>query len=168
VIVAPKDPDATDRLDVGNPLMMADLYEKAGSNGSSSTDQFDLRLLCRRMHRVMNSSYHISALDRGRPYNPAFMHPDDLEQRGLNDGDLAEISSARASILAIVTGDPNLRPGVVSMTHGFGDVPELDHEVRQIGSPVNRLLSVDETFERYSGQPLMSNVPVSVRQAPDS
>jgi len=54
---------------------------------------------------------------------------------------------------------------VVSMTHGFGGVPEDDLQVRAIGSPTTRLSSVEDDFERSSGQPRMSNIPVMVSAA---
>ena len=59
--------------------------------------------------------------------------------------------------------DSNLRQGTVSMAHCFGDAPEHDSKVREIGSSTNRLLRNDVVYEPYSGQPLMSNVPVNVR-----
>ena len=60
--------------------------------------------------------------------------------------------------------DDELRPGTISMAQCFGDAPEFDDRVREIGSCTNRLLWNDRVYERYSGQPLMSNVPVNVRR----
>jgi hypothetical protein len=75
---------------------------------------------------------------------------------------VVELRSARAAIRAIVEGDGDVRPGVVSMAHSFGDVPELDDLFREIGSNTGRLIDVTDHYERYSGQPRMSNVPVTV------
>jgi anaerobic selenocysteine-containing dehydrogenase len=164
ILVAAKDPGWEGRLDVGNPLMLADLRAIVdGGDPAARADGYAFRLLARRMHQL-NSSLHTPAIDRGRPYNPTFMHPDDLSDLGLVDGEVVEITSARASILGIVATDPNLRRGVVSMAHCFGAGPDRDADVRLIGSPTNRLLSLDHIFDRYSGQPLMSNVPVSIRR----
>ena len=44
----------------------------------------------------------------------------DLE---LADGDLTRITSAHGQIVAVIEGEEALRPGVVSMAHGFGRNP---------------------------------------------
>jgi hypothetical protein len=57
------------------------------------------------------------------------------------------------------------------MTHAFGGPPDRDHEVRTIGSSTNRLLTIDRDLQPYTGQPQMSNIPVSVQRVdalPDS
>jgi hypothetical protein len=51
----------------------------------------------------------------------------------------------------------------VSMAHAFGDSPDRDDRVREVGSSTNRLIANDRVFDRHSGQPLMSNIPVNVR-----
>jgi anaerobic selenocysteine-containing dehydrogenase len=92
------------------------------------------------------------------------MHPDDLAELGLAGGDLAEIRSARAAIVAVVEPDEGLRRGLVSITHGFGGLPgEDDDDVRRLGSNVGRLLSAVDDLQPYTYQPMMSNIPVSVR-----
>jgi hypothetical protein len=51
------------------------------------------------------------------------------------------------------------------MTHSWGDVPERDAEVRTIGANTGRLSSVESDYERYTGLPRMSNIPVAVSRA---
>jgi anaerobic selenocysteine-containing dehydrogenase len=164
VIVQAKEEGWTEKLDVGNDEMMADLadaFDTVDVTGELA-DGFEFRLLCRRMYQ-WNSALHIPAVDKGRPYNPAFMNPDDLARLGLTDGDLAEISSSRSAVPAVVMADAALRPGTVSMAHAFGDSPDRDDRVREVGSSTNRLIANDRVFDRHSGQPLMSNIPVNVR-----
>jgi anaerobic selenocysteine-containing dehydrogenase len=91
-----------------------------------------------------------------------------MDALSLRDGDVVEIRSARAAIRGIAEADPHLRRGLVSMTHAYGGPPERDDAFREIGSPTGRLLDVDAHWERYSGQPLMSNVPVAVRRVDES
>ena len=55
-----------------------------------------------------------------------------------------------------------LRPGLVSMAHGWGGAPDRDAEVRRIGGNTNRLASTDAAWDRYTGIPVMSNLPVDV------
>jgi anaerobic selenocysteine-containing dehydrogenase len=118
----------------------------------------------RRLDSRYNSGGHtLPRLQSKEPYNAAFMHPDDLDDLHLRDGDVVEISSARATILGIVQPEPRLRRGLVAMSHAFGDVEEYDEKVREIGSCTARLSDVDDQWDPYSGQPIMSNIPVAVR-----
>jgi anaerobic selenocysteine-containing dehydrogenase len=166
MVVGPKDPDCTDRLEVADPSMMADLEAilTAGPVASPApSDELPFRLLCRRLQQTYNSSGRRLAGLRKRPYNPAFMHSDDLAELGLRGGDIAEIRSERAAIVAVVEPDDGLRRGLVSITHGFGGLPGEDDDVRRLGSNVGRLLSAVDGLQPYTYQPLMSNIPVAVR-----
>jgi anaerobic selenocysteine-containing dehydrogenase len=168
-VVAPREPGWTGRLDVGNPDMMRDLQDIAAAVGSArgdttTSDDGDLRLIPRRVQHAYNSSHRDPATNHGKPYNPAFIHPNDVSRLGLVSGDIVEISSARASILAVVEVDATLREGLVSMTHCFGSLPDEDNRLLEIGSNTARLLDNDVNYQPYSGQPRMSNVPVSVRK----
>jgi len=167
LLVGPKDPDCTARLDVGNAQMMTDLAEVAAESADDveltpDGERLPYRFVCRRLQQAYNSSGRSLYGMRGRPYNPAFMHPDDLEELGLARGDLAEIRSARAAITAIVEPDATLRRGLVSMTHAFGGLTDGDEETREVGANVGRLLTVESGLEPYTGQPRMSNEPVAV------
>lgn len=165
--VDPKDPGCTDRLDVGNRQMMCDLEDIAHQPApvpvvGPEGELLEFRLITRRIQQALNSAGHELSGMRRR-YNPAFMHPDDLARLGVETGDTVEIRSERATILGVAEADETVRAGVVSMTHAFGDAPERDHEFREIGSNTGRLLTVDRYIQPYTGQPRMSNVPVSVR-----
>jgi anaerobic selenocysteine-containing dehydrogenase len=163
VIVAPGDPASNDRLDVGNGEMMDDLHAAAAGLAEYGDDgEFDLRMICRRATHVMNSSFNFASTNRGRAYNPAFLHPRDLERLGLESGDAVRIESRRGSIPAIVLADGTLRSGLVSMSHSFGGFPEDDDRYTELGSCTGRLGFDDERYDRYSGQPLMSNIPVRI------
>ena len=65
----------------------------------------------------------------------------------------------------MVAADANLRRGLVSMTHSWGDGPDRDADVRTIGANTGRLSPVDVDYERYTGLPRMSNIPVRVERA---
>lgn len=167
VLVEPKDPDYEGRLDVGNQQMMSDIgdffdRQTSGTVIAADGEPLEFRLISRRIQQALNSSGRALSGLRRR-YNPAFMNPDDLVRLGLKNGDTVEVRSERGSILGLVEADDTLRPGLVSMTHAFGDVPENDHKFREIGSSVGRLLWTDRDLQPYTGQPLMSNIPVSVK-----
>ncbi|WP_236792004.1 molybdopterin-dependent oxidoreductase [Amycolatopsis sp. GM8] len=162
-VVAPKDEDWPHRLCIGDETMLAELEALAPGRWRDTDAAFEFRLLSRRLDHMLNSSYNIPATNRGKNINLAYFNPDDLARLGLADGARIELVSARASIPGIVATEPGLRSGYISMAHGFGGVHDTEAEFASAGSATTRLLSATEVFDRYSGQPLMSNVPVNVR-----
>lgn len=166
--VAPREPGWTGRLDVGNAEMLADLATaRDGRDPLETAGDYPYRLLCRRMIHTFNSNgQDLEGLRTRWPYNPAFMHPEDLDKEGLAKGDLVEITSKSGSIMGVVEADETLRRGIVSMVHSFGGLPgKQDKQVLEWGTNTGRLLRVDEDMDRYTGQPRMSNVPVRVEAA---
>jgi anaerobic selenocysteine-containing dehydrogenase len=164
LFVQPKEAGWEGRLDIGNANMMRDLALRSSANARAVRDEerFPFRLLCRRERHVYNSSCNVAANNRGRGYNPAFIHPLDLEALGLRSGDSVWIESDLAGIPAIVESDETLRQGMVSIAFGFGGHPNLDDQFAQIGSSTNRLVRDDGVFDAYTGQPQMSNIPVRI------
>jgi anaerobic selenocysteine-containing dehydrogenase len=166
VLVAPKAAGWTGRLELANPDMMRDLAAVAAQLGSApastAADQYPFRLVCRRALHMYNSTFNDRATNRGKAYNPAFMNPHDLDGNGIAAGDVIMISSRWSTIMAIAEPDDELRRGLISITHGYGGEPGEDHRVREIGSPVGRLMTAEANYDRYSGQPLMSNLPVKI------
>ena len=162
VWVEPKDPGWDHHLDVGNGEMLRDLANVAERDPDPADDAFPFRLISRRMMHVHNSPTIAMPANRPR-YNPAFLNPEDLQMLELTPGDLVTISSRHATIPAIVADDPTLRSSLVSMTHGFGGLPESDHDVHRAGASPARLSTNDEVFDRYTGQPRMSNIPSAHR-----
>jgi len=164
--VEPRDPGCTAKLELADPVMLGELAEVAGEPLERETG-FTHRVLCRRLLDVHNSAGRdIAKLTRKYRYNPAFMHPDDLRSLGVAPGEVIEIESARASILGVAEAEEGLRRGVISMPHGFGDLPgsQADAKVREIGSNTGRLSDVERDYDPYTGIPLMSSIPVNVRR----
>jgi anaerobic selenocysteine-containing dehydrogenase len=132
---------------------------------ASETEAFPLRLISRRMMTAYNSSARdLPALRSKWTYNPAFMHPAELARHGLAPGDVIQIHSDHARILGVVEADPTVREGLISMSHSFGDTPEQDTDVRAIGGNTGRLTSVERDYDRFSGLPRMSNIPVRIER----
>ena len=152
------------RFDLAAPDMIADLKADAAS-GAKPARGFSL--LCRRMMHVYNSSFVGALPPSARPYNPVFLHPGDMSELGIEEGESVDVISDRGAIAGIAHADEALRPGSVSMSFGFGALPEQDGDYRELGSNTTRLISNDEIWDRYSGQPLMSNVPVDVVRRTD-
>ncbi|MCP5180560.1 MAG: molybdopterin-dependent oxidoreductase [Pseudomonadales bacterium] len=170
ICVLPREADCEERLDLGNAIMLGELREvrqepTTGHAGYRGEQTFTHRLVSRRLNDVYNSSGRdIPKLMKNGRYNPAYMHPDDLAAMGLHAGDVVEIASARAAILGVVEEADDVKPGVISMAHSFGDAPTEDHKLFSIGSNTGRLTSVDEDYDPRTGMPMMSAIPVNVRR----
>jgi anaerobic selenocysteine-containing dehydrogenase len=166
VFVAPKDPGWSGRLDVGNALMMADLHDLACQPIDVEDDvRFPFRLLSRRLREVWNTPTYAMPAGYSR-YNLLYVHPDDLAELGIRPGDLVQVQSEHGSVQAFAASDDTLRRKTVALPHNFGGLPE-DGDYLGQGVNAGLLLSNDVTYEKYSGQPLMSNVPVRLSLAHD-
>jgi anaerobic selenocysteine-containing dehydrogenase len=127
---------------------------------SDAGDAVELLLVSRREHAVYNSvAHHLPALRRRRPYNPAYVHPDDARDAGLDDGTLVAIESSIGAVTAVLHHSPDVRRGVVSMAHGFSATAEE-------GRAASTSALVDDTagYEPITGLPRMSAIPVRVRR----
>lgn len=162
---APKNPETAGRLDIGNSDMMSELDEVLKE--VHEHEGYPFRLICRRMKNAYNSSLRdIPSLSKGAPpYNPAFLHPDDIAQLGLSEGDRIVLESPHGKVSGIVASDPSLRDGLVSMAHAYGGLPDEDSDIAAIGSSTSLLVSTEDSYDRYSGIPRMSCVPVKVSAA---
>ena len=171
--VRPRDEECDEKLDIGNEFMVGDLAEVSTEPVTADAAYapelaFSHRLVSRRLNDVYNSSGRdIPALMKNHRYNPAFMNPGDMEAAGLNHGDVVRIESDHASILGIVEEAPDVRTGVISMAHAFGDAPELDNQVMYIGSNTGRLTNVERDYDPRTGMPRMSAIPVNLKRVED-
>ncbi|MFN3231516.1 MAG: molybdopterin-dependent oxidoreductase [Alphaproteobacteria bacterium] len=174
ILVLPKDEECEEKLDIGNEFMMADLREVLEEPvtkhaGYTMDTTYSHRLVSRRMNDVYNSSGRdIPVLVKNHQYNPAFMNPGDIAALGLHAGDVVEISSDHASILGVVEEASDVRPGVISMAHAFGDAPEHDKQVFYIGSNTGRLTNVEKDYDHRTGMPRMSAIPVNIKRVDQS
>ncbi|HWS47740.1 MAG TPA: molybdopterin-dependent oxidoreductase, partial [Acidimicrobiia bacterium] len=168
--VGPSDPDCEDRLDVGNADMLAELGEiRERAHTPHGDDGRPFLFVPRRENRVINSTGRsLPGLMRGRRYNPAFMHPDDLARLGIAAGDVVEIRSEYDAITSVAEADADLRPGVVSMSHNFGGNPGENEDPHIDGANTNRLLRTDAEYDRYTGIPRMGALPVAVVPGPSA
>ena len=168
-LAAPKDPGWPHRLQLGHPRMLAELREVARSLASPGTTRaeevgkgvgLELLLVSRREHAVYNSvGHHLPALHRRRPYNPAYVHPTDAQRLGASAGSTVIIESTVGAIRAVLVPAPDVRPGVVSMAHGFE--PDADGQ----GACTAALVDDERDCESLSGLPRMSAIPVRVSLA---
>ena len=172
--VAPKRAGSP-RLDVGRAEMLAELAEVRAEpyfegGGYREGEAFSHRLVSRRLLESYNSSGRdIPRLMRkyAQTGNPAYMNPLDIAELGLAAGDVVEIASARAAIFGVVEPAEDVRSGVISMAHAWGDAPTEDARVRELGANTGRLSDTQRDFDLITGIPVMSAIPVNVRKVPD-
>ncbi|HPG25578.1 MAG TPA: molybdopterin-dependent oxidoreductase [Myxococcota bacterium] len=162
VFVEPGEADAAARLCVGSALLLDELATFAAGE-AYEREGFDYHLVSRRMANTFNSvGTDIPALTDRYGTNPAFMHPDDLIREGLAKGDRIRLASAHGEVEARVWPDPDLRRGLVSMTHCWGAGSDPTGSSGPHGAHVGELISVEVDCARFSGIPLMSALPVRV------
>ncbi len=82
---------------------------------------YDLQLLGRRHLRSNNSWLNrVPAMGKGERRCTVLVHPDDAAARGLDDGQLVAVSSSVGRIELPAQVSDEMRPGVVSIPHGWG------------------------------------------------
>lgn len=164
-VVEERDPDCTARLELGNEVLLAGLDEILAEDFRAAQDdaEFPMRLIPRRHPNFMNSSgITLSALNRGKPYNPAFAHPETLASIGLESGAAAIVASRHDRIPCVVEADDTMRRDVISMHHAFGGFPTDDRDYRDHGSNVGRLVPTDAEYDPITGMPRQANIPVRI------
>jgi anaerobic selenocysteine-containing dehydrogenase len=125
-------------------------------------------LVGRRDLRSNNSWMHnVSVLVKGKPRCTAQLHPHDAEALGLADGEDAIVRSRVGEVRVPVEVTDGIRPGVVSIPHGWGhDLDGVQLAVAGAHAGVNSNLLADETlFDPISGNAVLNGIPVDVRRA---
>ena len=164
----PREPDWPHRLDVGNGDMMAELKRIAGElqDAYEVTDESARRLLLvsRREHEVYNSVGHsLPALKKRRPYNPVYLHPAEAESLSVGDGDFVVIRSDSGVATGCVHIADDVRRGVISVAHGFPN-QDAPWPTSFLGTSVSALIDDAVGYDRFSGLPRMSAIPVAVER----
>ncbi len=129
-----------------------------------------LVLIGRRDVRSNNSWMHnVSVLVRGRDRATLMMHPLDAARLGLGDGDRALVTSAVGQVSAPVEVTDGIRPGVVSLPHGWGhDRDGTRTAVASARPGANVNLLVPGTFlDEPSGNAAVNGVEVRISPLPD-
>ncbi len=83
------------------------------------------------------------------------VHPDDAAAAGLAGATRVTVRSAHGAVTATLWADGNVRPGVVSMTHGHA------------ASSPGQLTSTHDDVDPLTTMPRASGVPVTLEPAPD-
>ena len=136
---------------------------------ASGSDHF--RLITRRSHRTHNSWTQnvVELMKKSESQtNFLYMHPEDAEQVGLSDGDVADVTSSVAALRVPIRLLPELMRGTVALPHGWGhqDAAGLSVASKLGGVNVN-LLAADgpDNVEALSGMAQLTGIRVQVAPA---
>jgi len=163
----PRLPDAlrtrSGRVELAPDELLADVARL-----QSSIDEFvtrDLVLVGRRHLRSNNSWMHnIEVLVKGKPRCTLQVHPDDAARLGVRDGHRARVASRVGEVDAVVEVTEDIRPGVVSLPHGWGHgMPGTRLNVAAERAGVNsNVLTDDRAIDPLSGTSVLNGIPVTV------
>ena len=138
-------------------------------DASLDRDWGDSMVLVGRRHVRSNNSWmhNIKVLTKGRNRCTLQIHPDDADRLGLTDGAPARVASRVGAVEIDVEVTDGIRPGVVSIPHGFGqNLPGVRLRVAQEYRGVNTNVLTDEQFyDEISGNIAFNGVAVTVTPA---
>jgi anaerobic selenocysteine-containing dehydrogenase len=127
-----------------------------------------LVLVGRRHLRDNNSWMHnLPVILKGKARCTLQIHPGDARRLGLAHGEPAEVASRTGRVTVPVEVTDAIRPGVVSLPHGWGhdlDGASLSVAATRPGANAN-LLSDEEAFDPLSGNAVLNGIPVKVAPA---
>ncbi|HEX6420343.1 MAG TPA: molybdopterin-dependent oxidoreductase [Acidimicrobiales bacterium] len=125
-------------------------------------------LIGRRDLRSNNSWMHnVEVLVKGRPRCTLHVHPEDAGRLGLAGGGEARVTSRTGEVVVPVEVTDAIRPGVVSIPHGWGhDLDGVELSVARRHAGVNSNLLADEQLvDPLSGTAVLNGIPVAVAPA---
>lgn len=163
----PRLPDAlrtrSGMIELAPPELVADVerllafVQSAGERGM---------LLIGRRHLKSNNSWmhNIRVLMKGSMSCSLLVHPQDAVELGLTDGASARVTSRVGSVTVPVEVTDEIRPGVVSLPHGWGHGEQgTSMRVAAEKPGVNsNVLSDDRALDPLSGTSVLNGIPVTI------
>ena len=151
------------KVELAPSALLADLDRLRGSLDRDR--EGEVVLVGRRDLRSNNSWMHnLDVLVKGKERCTLLVHPNDAHALGLVDGALARVTSRVGKLDVPVEVTDTIRPGVVSMPHGWGH--DLDGVALRVASArpgVNfNVLADEELLDVVSGTTVLNGIPVTV------
>ena len=144
-------------------IMRSDLDRLAASLDRDWAES--IVLVGRRHVRSNNSWMHnLQILMKGRNRCTMQINPEDAERLGITDGEAASVTSRVGNVLIDAEVTNGIRPGVISIPHGFGqNMPGVKLRVATEYRGINTNILTDEYFrDEISGNIALNGVPVTV------
>ncbi len=161
VLLTPSERPEFDHPDLVGDLGRLEAFLQLDTNGA-------LTLINRRTLRSNNSWMHnLRILVKGKPRCTLLIHPEDAASRHLADGTVATVSSTAGSVDISVELDDTIRPGVVSIPHGWGHAKSgTAQSVAREHAGVNvNVLTPTDHVDPLSGTSQLTGFPVEVCKA---
>jgi anaerobic selenocysteine-containing dehydrogenase len=154
-------------IELDTPALVADVDRLAAALDVPPESGF---VLVGRRHLRSNNSWmhNIEVLVKGRPRCTLLMNTADAQRAGLTDGSMAVVRSRVGRITVPVEVTDDMRPGVVSLPHGWGhdlEGSEMSVARRHAGVNTNRLTD-EAIIDPLSGNAVLNAIPVTVEPAP--
>jgi anaerobic selenocysteine-containing dehydrogenase len=156
---------ATGKIEMAHPHFLADVGRLEAAMTETPSPMV---LVSRRQLGSLNSWLHnVDSLVRGKNRCTLYIHPADAASAGLKEGDFAVIESASGAVTLPVEVQTQIRPGVVSLPHGWGhDAPGARLRVAGSRPGANsNLLSPRDLRDPASGNAVFNGIPVRVTKA---
>jgi anaerobic selenocysteine-containing dehydrogenase len=161
--VAEPPSDNAGRFETAPADVVAELAEVLAE--SDEAGPYTHRLVVRRMRETVNTlGPHLAAIRRRKRFNPLQLNPADLGPLRLSAGDKVAVISAHGRIPAIVEADETLRPGVCSLSHGWGTLPDDDRPYEEAGSSPTLLIDAAHPRETINAMARLSAIPVRIER----
>ena len=151
------------KVELAPPELLADVPRLVAAMHALASQP--LVLVGRRHLRSNNSWMHnIGVLVKGKPRCTLQVHPDDAARLGLRNGGVARVTSRVGAVDAPVEVTDAIRPGVVSLPHGWGHgQPGTRMRVAAERPGVNsNVLADHEAMDPLSGTSVLNGIPVEV------
>ncbi len=154
-------------VELDAPAVLADLdrLEAALARDAARVRDGGLVLVGRRHLRSNNSWMHnVDVLVKGKARCTLQVHPADATRLGLVDGAPARVTSRVGQLEAPVEVTDTIRPGVVSLPHGWGhDLAGARLGVAADHAGVNsNILTDGSVLDPLSGNAVLNGIPVTV------
>jgi anaerobic selenocysteine-containing dehydrogenase len=156
------------RIQLAHELLVGDVARLRQTLHERGRDDH-LVLIGRRQMRNMNSWLHnVDVLARGRNRCTLLINGEDARRLGIEDGKRARVRSGVGEVVVEAAVRDEMRPGVVSLPHGFGHgIPGTRMAVanrKQPGANSNQLAD-ERLVDALSGTSVLSGIPVEVEPA---
>lgn len=168
--LTPRIPDVlgtpSGRIELAPEQITTDVPRLRAELDRTGNDQ--MLLIGRRQLNSNNSWMHnLEPLVRGKNRCTAHVHPEDAVRLGLVDGGLAVVRSRAGKVEVPVEVTDTIRPGVVSIPHGWGhDVDGIRTAVASAHPGANSNLLADDTLmDALSGTSVLNGIPIDIEPA---
>jgi len=151
------------KIDFAPQLIVNDIPRLKSRVLEKSSDS--LHLVGRRQIRSCKSwMNNFPSLGKGEELCVLLINPDDACERHIKDGDMVAIKSRTGEVRVRAAVSAEMRPGVVSLPHGWGHTPlDASSQARAETGANYNLLADEELIDAPSCITRLNNIPVEVR-----